>query len=65
MGGMGFIPERLLMMTMIIGCGQHFPFTFGDCCWGPIFWFCVFVAAWRHDLRSEWPFIIMIVMITA
>ena len=24
------------------------------------FEFCVFVAGWRHALRSEWPFIIMI-----
>ena len=21
--------------------------------------FCVFVAGWRHALRSEWPFIII------
>ena len=24
--------------------------------------FCVFVAGWRHALRSEWPFIIIIIM---
>ena len=24
------------------------------------FEFCVFVAGWRHALRSEWPFIIII-----
>ena len=24
---------------------------------------CVFVAGWRHALRSEWPFIIIINMI--
>ena len=23
------------------------------------FEFCVFVAGWRHALRSEWPFIII------
>ena len=23
------------------------------------FEFCVFVASWRHALRSEWPFIII------
>ena len=23
--------------------------------------FCVFVAGWRHALRSEWPFIIIII----
>ena len=26
------------------------------------FEFCVFVAGWRHALRSEWPFIIIIIM---
>ena len=25
------------------------------------FEFCVFVAGWRHGLRSEWPFIIIII----
>ena len=24
------------------------------------FEFCVFIAGWRHALRSEWPFIIII-----
>ena len=24
------------------------------------FEFCVFVAGWRHALRSEWPFLIII-----
>ena len=24
---------------------------------------CVFVAGWRHALRSEWPFIIIIIII--
>ena len=28
------------------------------------FEFCVFVAGWRHALRSEWPFIIIINIIT-
>ena len=27
------------------------------------FEFCVFVAGWRHALRSEWPFIIIITII--
>ena len=27
------------------------------------FEFCVFVAGWRHALRSEWPFIIIILYI--
>ena len=26
-----------------------------------MFEFCVFVAGWRHALRSEWPFIIIII----
>ena len=26
------------------------------------FEFCVFVTGWRHALRSEWPFIIIIIM---
>ena len=29
--------------------------------WGLGFEFCVFVAGWRHALRSEWPFIIIII----
>ena len=27
------------------------------------FEFCVFVAGWRHALQSEWPFIIIIIII--
>ena len=27
------------------------------------FEFCVFVASWRHALRSEWPFIIIIIYV--
>ena len=27
------------------------------------FEFCVFVAGWRHALRSEWPFIIIIITV--
>ena len=26
------------------------------------FEFCVFVAGWRHALRSEWPFIILLLL---
>ena len=26
------------------------------------FWFCVFVTGWRHALRSEWPFISIIII---
>ena len=52
-GGMGFIPERLLMMMMM-----NIAFVVG----GLGFEFCVFVAGWRHALRSEWPFIIIIII---
>ena len=36
--------------------GLLFAFVVG----GLGFEFCVFVAGWRHALRSEWPFIIII-----
>ena len=35
----------------------HFAFVVG----GLGFELCVFVAGWRHALRSEWPFIIIII----
>ena len=28
------------------------------------FEFCVFVAGWRHALRSEWPLIIIIMQVS-
>ena len=28
-----------------------------------VYRFCVFVAGWRHALRSEWPFIIIIIKV--
>ena len=31
-------------------------------CWGLGFEFCLFIAGWRHALRSEWPFIIIIII---
>ena len=39
----------------------YFKFSFPSCvCVGGLgFEFCVFVAGWRHALRSEWPFIII------
>ena len=35
-----------------------FPFLLAFVVGGLGFEFCVFVAGWRHALRSEWPFII-------
>ena len=40
----------------ILFCSLLFAFVVG----GLGFEFCVFVAGWRHALRSEWPFIIII-----
>ena len=36
-----------------------FPLLFAFVVGGLGFEFCVFVAGWRHALRSEWPFIII------
>ena len=38
-------------------------FSFAFVVGGLGFEFCVFVARWRHALRSEWPFIIIIIII--
>ena len=38
---------------------SSFPFLFAFAAGGQYFEFCVFVAGWRHALRSEWPFIII------
>ena len=38
-----------------------FPLLFAFVVGGLGFEFCVFVAGWRHALRSEWPFIIIII----
>ena len=40
----------------------NFPLVFAFVVGGLGFEFCVFVAGWRHALRSEWPFIIIIVI---
>ena len=45
--GAGFIP-RFIQAAFVVG--------------GLGFEFCVFVAGWRHALRSEWPFIIIIII---
>ena len=40
-----------------------FPLLFVFVVWGLGFELSVFVAGWRHALRSEWPFIIIIIII--
>ena len=42
-----------------------FPLLFAFVVGGLGFEFCVFVAGWRHALRSEWPFIIIIIITVA
>ena len=44
---------------LFCSCPLLFAFVVG----GLGFEFCVFVAGWRHALRSEWPFIIIIIII--
>ena len=39
-----------------------FPLLFAFVVGGLGFEFCEFVAGWRHALRSEWPFIIIIII---
>ena len=39
----------------------YFPLLFAFVVGGLGFEFCVSVAGWRHALRSEWPFIIIII----
>ena len=39
-----------------------FPLLFAFVVEGLGFEFCVFVAGWRHALRSEWPFITIIII---
>ena len=41
-----------------------FPLLFAFVVGGLGFEFCMFVAGWRHALRSEWPFIIIIIITT-
>ena len=45
-------------------CFSSFPFLLAFVVGGLGFEFCVFVAGWRHALRSEWPFIIIIIIIS-
>ena len=43
-------------------CFFYFPLLLVFVVGGLGFEFCVFVAGWRHALRSEWPFIIIIII---
>ena len=45
-------------LLLILFCS--FPLLFAFVVGGLGFEFCAFVAGWRHALRSEWPFIIII-----
>ena len=42
---------------------SSFPLLLAFVVGGLGFEFCVFVAGWRHALRSEWPLIIIIITI--
>ena len=42
---------------------SSFPLLLAFVVGGLGFEFCVFVAGWRHALRSEWPFIMMITVL--
>ena len=70
-------PVRLLTCGRVEGGGQpvlsfeqcfivfsSFPLPLAFVVGGLGFEFCVFVAGWRHALRSEWPLIIIIIIIT-
>ena len=41
---------------------SSFPLLLAFVVGGLGFEYCVFVAGWRHALRSEWPFIIIIII---
>ena len=40
---------------------SSFPLLLAFVVGGLGFEFCVFVAGWRHALRSEWPFLLIII----
>ena len=57
------VEKRLVLsfeQCFILFCS--FPLFFAFVVGGLGFEFCVFVAGWRHALRSEWPFIIIIII---
>ena len=56
-----FCQAIIVAECFILFCS--FPLLFAFVVGGLGFEFCVFVAGWRHALRSEWPFIIIIIII--
>ena len=54
--------EVSLQSIMCFILFSSFPLLLAFVVGGLGFEFCVFVAGWRHALRSEWPFIIIIIM---
>ena len=53
---MGLIQNPTVCFSLFCSFPLLFVFVVG----GLGFELCVFVAGWRHALRSEWPFIIII-----
>ena len=53
-------PVLSFEQCFILFCSFPLPFAF--VVGGLGFEFCVFVAGWRHALRSKWPFIIIIII---
>ena len=56
-----FPPFYLVLPTRVLILIFSFPLLFAFVVGGLGFQFCVFVSGWRHALRSEWPFIIIII----
>ena len=54
-------PVLIFEQCFILFCS--FPLLFVFVVGGLGFELCVFVAGWRHALRSEWPFIIIIIIV--
>ena len=52
---------RNILIISVLPLFSSFPLLFAFIVGGLGFEFCVLVAGWRHALRSEWPFIIIII----
>ena len=61
----GIITLLIVLLFFVFYFISSFPFPFAFALGGLGFQFCVFVAGWRHDLRSEWPSITAIYYIIA
>ena len=53
-------PGLVLRCQSPVDLFSSFPLLLAFVVGGLGFEFCVFVTGWRHALRSEWPFIIII-----